>query len=132
MSKFRLSWARQCGERKAKEFGFEAFPVDPFRIAEAEAIHVEAKPADRPELVAASFSPMLALRSFTRRISAATGFSASRSPMSLATIFLRGTPRKFKKHPRSMCLERVSAKATTRLNLRRTTSRPACFYRQGW
>lgn len=48
MSRFRLGWARQCGERKAKEHGFEAFPVDPFKIAEAEDIHVEPKPPDRP------------------------------------------------------------------------------------
>ena len=48
MSRFRLGWARQCGERKAKEHGFEAFPVDPFKIAAAEDIHVESKPADRP------------------------------------------------------------------------------------
>jgi Zn-dependent peptidase ImmA (M78 family) len=48
VSRFRLSWARQCGERKAKEHGFETFPVDPFQIAEAEDIHVEPKPADQP------------------------------------------------------------------------------------
>lgn len=51
MSRFRLSWARQCGERKAKEHGFEAFPVNPFKIAEAEDIWVEAK---RPDQVGVS------------------------------------------------------------------------------
>lgn len=45
MKRFRLLWARQCGERKAREFHFDSFPVDPFRIAEAEGIRVEEKPA---------------------------------------------------------------------------------------
>lgn len=47
MSKFRLSWARQCGERKAKEHGFEAFPIDPFQIAASEDIVVEPKAPDQ-------------------------------------------------------------------------------------
>lgn len=47
MSKFRLSWARQCGERKAKEHGFEAFPIDPFKIAADENIVVEPKAPDQ-------------------------------------------------------------------------------------
>lgn len=47
MSKFRLAWARQCGERKAKEHGFEAFPVDPFKIASSEDIVVEPKSPDQ-------------------------------------------------------------------------------------
>lgn len=47
MSKFRLSWARQCGERKAKEHGFEAFPIDPFMIASNEDIVVEPKSPDQ-------------------------------------------------------------------------------------
>jgi Zn-dependent peptidase ImmA (M78 family) len=37
--------ARQCGEQKAKEYGFTSFPVDPFLIAEREEILVEPKPA---------------------------------------------------------------------------------------
>lgn len=36
--------ARQAGEQKAKEHGFDAFPVDPFVIAENENILVEPKP----------------------------------------------------------------------------------------
>lgn len=47
MTKFRLAWARQRGERKAREYGFTSFPIDPFRIAEEEDIHVEPKPADQ-------------------------------------------------------------------------------------
>jgi len=47
MSRFRLSWARQRGERKAKEHGFLAFPVDPFKIAATEDIMVEPKAADQ-------------------------------------------------------------------------------------
>ena len=47
MRPMRLEWARKCGERKAKEYGFERFPIDPFRIAEEEDILVEAKKPDQ-------------------------------------------------------------------------------------
>lgn len=47
MRPMRLEWARKCGERKAKEYGFERFPIDPFQIAEAEGILVEAKKPDQ-------------------------------------------------------------------------------------
>jgi Zn-dependent peptidase ImmA (M78 family) len=40
--------ARQHGERVASEHGFDAFPVDPFAIAEQNDILVEAKAADKP------------------------------------------------------------------------------------
>lgn len=43
----RAEWARKCGERKAKQFGFLRFPIDPFRIAEEEDILVQAKEADQ-------------------------------------------------------------------------------------
>lgn len=43
MNKFRLKIARQKGEEVAKHFGFEAFPIDPFKIAEGENIVVESK-----------------------------------------------------------------------------------------
>lgn len=43
MTAFRLTLARQRGELKAQEHGFTTFPVDPFKIAEAEDILVEAK-----------------------------------------------------------------------------------------
>jgi hypothetical protein len=46
MSKFRLNWARRCGEQKAAEYGFPSFPIDPFAIAERAEIQVEAKPPD--------------------------------------------------------------------------------------
>lgn len=47
MRPMRLEWARKCGARKAKEYGFERFPIDPFQIAEAEGILVEAKKPDQ-------------------------------------------------------------------------------------
>lgn len=47
MSKFRLNWARRCGEQKAAEYGFTSFPIDPFEIAEKAEIVVEAKPPDK-------------------------------------------------------------------------------------
>lgn len=45
-ARFRLEWARKHGERKAKELGFNSFPICPFEIAEKEEIIVEPKPAD--------------------------------------------------------------------------------------
>ena len=48
MSKFRLAMARRQGELKAREMGFDSFPVDPFAIAASEDIMVEPKPPDRP------------------------------------------------------------------------------------
>lgn len=47
MSKFRLTMARRQGELKAKEKGFDSFPIDPFEIAVSEDIMVEPKPADQ-------------------------------------------------------------------------------------
>lgn len=47
MSKFRIQMARRQGELKAKEMGYDCFPVDPFAIAEAEDIIVEPKAPDQ-------------------------------------------------------------------------------------
>ena len=47
MSKFRLKMSRLKGEQVASQFGFEALPIDPFKIAEDESIVVEAKKPDR-------------------------------------------------------------------------------------
>ena len=47
MSKFRLQMARRQGELKAREKGYDAFPVDPFAIAESEEIAVEPKASDQ-------------------------------------------------------------------------------------
>jgi len=47
LSKFRIQMARRQGELKAKEKGYDTFPVDPFAIAESEAIMVEPKPPDQ-------------------------------------------------------------------------------------
>jgi hypothetical protein len=43
-SEIKLRQARLCGEEKAAEFGFTALPVDPFKIASAVGITVQAKP----------------------------------------------------------------------------------------
>jgi len=43
MKKFRLKIARQAGEQKALEYGFTEFPIDPFKIAEAEGILIQRK-----------------------------------------------------------------------------------------
>jgi hypothetical protein len=47
----RPSWARQCGERKAREHGFDSFPIDPFKIARSEEIELWPK---KPEQVGVS------------------------------------------------------------------------------
>ncbi|MBL4859112.1 MAG: ImmA/IrrE family metallo-endopeptidase [Erythrobacter sp.] len=47
----RPTWARSCGERKAKELGFENFPIDPFEIVREEEILLMPK---KPEQVGVS------------------------------------------------------------------------------
>lgn len=47
MTKFQIQMARRQGELKAREKGYDRFPVDPFAIAEAEDITIEAKASDR-------------------------------------------------------------------------------------
>lgn len=44
MANFQLKMAMQLGEKMAAEFGFTDFPIDPFKIAAAKKIGVEAKP----------------------------------------------------------------------------------------
>lgn len=44
----RPEWARKLGERKARELGFESFPIDPFKIAADEDIFVEEHKATQP------------------------------------------------------------------------------------
>lgn len=51
MTAARPSWARNCGERKARELGYETFPIDPFEIAEGEGIELCPK---KPEQVGVS------------------------------------------------------------------------------
>jgi len=47
MTGFRLSWARERGERKAREHGFNTFPIDPFLIAQSEEIIICPKAPDQ-------------------------------------------------------------------------------------
>lgn len=47
MTAARPSWARSCGERKARELGYDAFPIDPFEIAEGEGIELCPKKPDQ-------------------------------------------------------------------------------------
>ena len=47
MSLFRLKMARQTGEQTAQKFGFESFPIDPFKVAQASDIVVEAKAPEK-------------------------------------------------------------------------------------
>jgi hypothetical protein len=46
--KFRLLMATQTGQKRAREEGYHAFPVDPFAIAAKHDLHVEQKPAGMP------------------------------------------------------------------------------------
>ncbi len=47
----RPSWARRCGEMKARQLGYESFPVDPLEIARSEEISLWPK---QPEQVGVS------------------------------------------------------------------------------
>lgn len=46
--RFRLLMATQTGQKRARDEGYSAFPVDPFAIAAKHDIHVERKPAGMP------------------------------------------------------------------------------------
>ena len=46
--KFRLLMATQTGQKRARDDGYHAFPVDPFAIAAKHDLHVEKKPAGMP------------------------------------------------------------------------------------
>lgn len=47
MTAAKSSWARKCGERKARELGYDSFPIDPFEIARGEEIELSAKKPDQ-------------------------------------------------------------------------------------
>lgn len=46
MAGFKIKMARQHGEKIAQEYGFNAFPIEPHKIAEQEGIIVQAKPPE--------------------------------------------------------------------------------------
>jgi hypothetical protein len=46
--KYRLLMATQTGQKRARDDGYHAFPVDPFAIAAKHDLHVERKPAGMP------------------------------------------------------------------------------------
>jgi Zn-dependent peptidase ImmA (M78 family) len=97
VSRFRLSWARNCGERKAKEHGFEAFPVDPFGIAEAEDIHVEPKPADQPGVSGGIIFADVGTAIFYATNIASSGFQRFTVAHELGHYFLEGHPEEIQK-----------------------------------
>lgn len=47
MNPAKASWARKCGERKARELGYNSFPIDPFEIALGEGIELCPKKPDQ-------------------------------------------------------------------------------------
>lgn len=97
MTKFRLAWARQCGERKAREYGFTTFPVDPFRIAQAEDIHVEAKPADRPGVSGGIIFADVGTGIFYATDIGGEGFQRFTVAHELGHYFLEGHPEEIQK-----------------------------------
>ncbi|HEX8443505.1 MAG TPA: ImmA/IrrE family metallo-endopeptidase [Allosphingosinicella sp.] len=97
MSKFRLAWARQCGERKAKEFGFTAFPVDPIAIAEAEDIEVMPKPPDQPGVSGGIIFLPVGTSIFYATNIASRGFQRFTVAHELGHYFLEGHPEEIQK-----------------------------------
>ena len=97
MSRFRLGWARNCGERKAKEHGFETFPVDPFEIAAAEDIHVEPKPADQPGVCGGIIFADAGTAIFYATNIASGGFQRFTVAHELGHYFLEGHPEEIQK-----------------------------------
>lgn len=97
MSRFRLEWARQRGERKAKEHGYTSFPIDPFRIAEAEDIYVEAKPADQPGVSGGIIFADVGTAIFYATDITSRGFQRFTVAHELGHYFLEGHPEEIQK-----------------------------------
>lgn len=97
MSRFRLAWARQCGERKAKEHGFDAFPVDPHRIAEDEDIHIVPKRPDQPGVSGGIIFSDVGVAIFHSTDIASAGFQRFTIAHELGHYFLEGHPEEIQK-----------------------------------
>jgi len=97
VTKFRLAWARLCGERKAKEYGFTAFPVDPFRIAQGEDIHVEAKTADQRGVSGGIIFADVGAGIFYATDISSEGFQRFTVAHELGHYFLEGHPEEIQK-----------------------------------
>ncbi|MFN3943810.1 MAG: ImmA/IrrE family metallo-endopeptidase [Allosphingosinicella sp.] len=97
MSRFRLAWARQCGERKAKEHGFTAFPVDPRRIAEDEDIHISPKRPDQPGVSGGIIFSDIGVAIFHSTDIASAGFQRFTIAHELGHYFLEGHPEEIQK-----------------------------------
>lgn len=92
MRRFRLAWARQCGERKAREHGFTAFPVNPRRIAEDEDILVHGKPPDQPGVSGGIIFADFGVAIFHSTDIASAGFQRFTIAHELGHYFLEGHP----------------------------------------
>jgi Zn-dependent peptidase ImmA (M78 family) len=97
LSGFRLAWARQCGERKAKEHGFDAFPVDPHRIAEDEDIHIVPKRPDQPGVSGGIIFSDAGVAIFHSTDIASPGFQRFTIAHELGHYFLDGHPEEIQK-----------------------------------
>ncbi len=92
MSRFRLEWARKCGERKAKEHGFTSFPIDPLIIAANEDIYVEAKKPDQAGVSGGIIFEENGVGIFYATNIASTGFQRFTIGHELGHYFLDGHP----------------------------------------
>lgn len=98
MSGFRLEWARKCGERKANEHGFTAFPIDPFRIAANEDIFIEAKKPDQAGVSGGIIFGDHGVGIFYATNIASSGFQRFTIGHELGHYFLDGHPDEILKH----------------------------------
>jgi Zn-dependent peptidase ImmA (M78 family) len=97
VSRFRIAWARQCGERKAKEHGFDTFPVDPHRIAEDEDIHIIPKRPDQPGVSGGIIFSDAGVAIFHSTDIANAGFQRFTIAHELGHYFLEGHPEEVQK-----------------------------------
>lgn len=98
MNRFRLEWARKCGERKAKEHGFTSFPIDPFQIAANEDIFVEAKKPDQAGVSGGIIFTDVGIGIFYATNIASSGFQRFTLGHELGHYFLDGHPEEIMKH----------------------------------
>lgn len=129
MRGFRPEWARKLGERKARECGFDSFPIDPFAIAADEDILSKSTKPLSPELVAASFLMARMSASFTLPRSGVLDFIASPSVTSWGIISFRATPRNCRRSVHCMHRRLGSPQAIDLSKLKQITFRLVCFSR---
>ena len=129
MRGFRPEWARKLGERKARECGFDSFPIDPFAIAADEDIFVEEHKAAQPGVSGGIIFDGPNVGIFYSTAIRSPGFHRFTIGHELGHYFLPGHPEELQK---VHCMHRRlgSPQAIDLSKLKQITFRLVCFSRE--